>query len=220
MQLERKLTTVALLAVAITASLAFAQVGPTRKGDSVQAAAPGALDSLKMTPMQNCLNDMILWKQSTLLSDMGGHPTVDYSKLSTQMKDARMEIVRAANLYSRAIMNPAQQAEYDRNILDPKGHPLPAKWEKMRLQGTLVTSLLKSDGAQQQKAQVVLDTFRGRNHAIWGRGNDGGYARNLGLMVDEFRAILNKQQLAEFDKLWSSYVTVVIAVKNSVTDRP
>jgi hypothetical protein len=221
MQLQRKLTAVALVAVAVTASLAFAQVGPVRKGSgggtsSGQAAAPSGYDNLSMSPMQECLNDMISWKQSNLLHELGGN-NVDYNSLSPEVKNARMEIIRACNLYQRAVLNATQQAEYDRTILDPVNHPLPAKWENMRRQGTLVNSLLKATPAQQKQAKTVLDTFRSRNHAIWGRGNDGGYAKNLGLLEKEFRAILNKQQLAEFDKLWSSYLNSVNSAKASAT---
>lgn len=220
MHIERKLTTFALVVVGLTASLAFAQVGPARgggggQGSAGQAAAP--VSGLKLSSMQQCLSDMIVWKQSNALHAMGGERPSDYNSLSSELKHARMEVIRACNLYARATLTPAQQDEYDRTILDPVKHPLPAKWETMRQKGTLVTALLNSDKAQQQKAAEVLETFRARQMAIWGHGNDGGYAKNLDLLVSEFRAILTKTQAAEFDKLWNAYLGEVRTAMRSVS---
>ena len=211
-----------MLLLAITASLAVTfkmspgQAAPARKGSGSQGAVAqaGAFDSLKQTPMQQVLQDLISWKQSNSLHDISGPIShQDYNSLPASIKNARMEVIRACNLYHRAVLNSAQQQEFDRTILDPKGHPLPEKWEKMRLKGTLVSALLQSPADQQKKAQQVLKTFRERNHAIWGRGNDGGYEANLRLLEQEFRAILNNAQTKEFDSLWSSYLADIEAAK-------
>jgi hypothetical protein len=155
--------------------------------------------------------DLISWKQSLAHDKLGGS-SLNWNTFSPEIKDARMEVIRACNLYHRATLTAEQQATYDRTILDPKGHPLPAKWEAMRLKGTLVKALLVSTPEQQKQATTVLNRFRDRNHQIWGHGHkNGGYAKNHGLLVKDFRAILTKAQLAEFNSLWGSYVRSVDA---------
>lgn len=226
MYLERKLATVSMVVLAVTAAFAVAQVGPARQGSgggqssNVPSAQGGAFDSLKMMPMQEVLNDIICWEQMLALHELGGS-NPDYSTLSNRMKEARMEVVRACNLYLRATLTAAQQDQFDRTILDPTGHPLPAKWEQMRLKGTLVKDLLKSDDAQQKIATTMLNTFRDRNHAIWGTGHkNAGYIKNHNLLISEFRGILDKDQLKEFNDLWASYKREVDAAKASAVIKP
>ncbi|QYK54530.1 MAG: hypothetical protein KF824_06415 [Fimbriimonadaceae bacterium] len=225
MYLERKLATASMVVLAVTAAFAVAQVGPARQGSggqssSTPAAASGVLAPLKMTPMQDVMNHIITWEQSIALNELGG-TSPDYNALPQRTIDARMEVVRACNLYLRATLTPSQQETYDRVILDPVGHPLPSKWEKMRLKGTLVSELLKSDAKQFEKAKDVQEAFLERQHAIWGTGHkNGGYIKNHNLLISDFRGILSKTQLAEFNELWSNYKREVDAAKASAVIKP
>jgi hypothetical protein len=226
MHIERKIAALALAVLAITASVAVAQVAPQRRGgggtsSQGTAAAPGAFDALQPTYMQQVLFDLISWKQMLAHEKLGGSDPRNYNSLSATVKDARMEVIRACNLYHRSTLTTSQQETYDRTILDPKGHPLPAKWENMRLKGTLVSALLKAPPEQQNQAAQVLSTFRDRNIKIWGTGHkNGGYAKHLTMLEKEFRAILNKQQAAEFDQLWTSYQREVNAAIRAGTVNP
>jgi hypothetical protein len=209
MHIERKLAAIALGILAVTTAIAVVQVSPARRGSGTSqgiAAAPGVFGPLKQSSMQEVLGDLITWKQMLAHEKLGGSDPRNWHALPSHVKDARMEVIRACNLYHRATLTSEQQETYDRTILDPKGHPLPEKWEKMRLKGTLVTALLKATPQQQDEAGKVLQTFRDRNHKIWGHGNkDGGYARNLVLLEKEFVALLDKDQKIEFHRLWASY---------------
>jgi hypothetical protein len=214
MYLDRKLTVAAMAALAISASIAFAQSQIQRAPVTTAQASQGSFGELNDTPVQKCLMALISWEQQIALEQLGG--SFNWEGLSEQTKDARMEVVRACNLYHRATLTEKQQTWYDGAILDPKGHPLPSKWEEMRKKGTLVKALLISPEGQQAKASEVLQRFQDRNSADWGHGfKNGAYKRNHDLLVKEFRAILNPEQLKEFDGLWAKYTGLVKGIVKS-----
>lgn len=227
MTIERKLATGALVAVVLTTAFAVAQVSPGQRGGTGSANPPvmgvaqgGAFSTLKLSPVQECLTDIIIWEQSNTLQKMGGISPSDYNSMPLRLKDARMEVVRACNLYHRVVLNTSQQNEYDRVILDPVNHPLPTKWETMRLKGPLAKTLFLTDEKQDEEFVQVLNRFRDRQSAIWGKGNDGGYAKNHSMLLDEFRAVLNADQAKEFDAIWKAYKKEVDAAFASAIDKP
>ena len=229
--MERKLATVVLALLAVTAGIAttlrfMPQVSPARQGSAAgQAQGPAAqnVGGMELTPIQQVLQDLITWSQANALDDMGGAggTQFDWYSLPDHVKDARMEVIRATNLYFRAVLTEAQQDHYDRTILDPKGHPLPPKWESMRLKGTLVTEVLKSTPDQNVRAKQILDKFRSANSTIWGHGRkNGGYVKNHAELVKDFRAMLSPKQLAEFDSLWRGMMSEINVAKQQAQAKP
>src|SRR3569832_2093682 len=108
MHIERKLTAIALGLVAVTASIAVAQVAPRSGGSGGSqgtAAAPGPFDALKASSVQQVLGELIAWKQRRAHEKRGGGTGRDYNSLSPSVREARMEVIRACNLYHRATLN-------------------------------------------------------------------------------------------------------------------
>lgn len=226
MHIERKIATAILSVVAAAAAFAVVlpnQTSPVKKGQSNSSNQPvaGAFDSIKPNEMQSALFEIISWEQSVALAKMGGHPLPDYSKMSSSTKAARQEVVYACNFYYRATLKTDQAKEFDRTIWDVKTHPLPEKWTNFRAKGLQVDKLIVPEKDQGTKAWEIINRFRDRNHAVWGKpeGINGGYERHLRQMIEEFRAILTTEQLKEFDSHIGAYQNEVRTALESA-DRP